>query len=264
MPLDPTLGELSDQQSMTHWPEQATPFQRFMDYAQQPAPPSPSAPWQEKINQALIKQDPRYVPSQPQQQQNWQQWVEQSLNFLPLGFLAGLNRPHAPIISGNPEKLALLEKLMKQNTPLNQMAKKLEVSEKSLRRHLNEAQGVRVRRKGLAWNDPKLIEQYKDMIDKGFTMEQMAEKLGTGISSVHDQLYRLSAEGHFDYAPKGGTRTPSMPSFDLPGEATGDPEYEKALADFLQGQQSSPARLPEINMPSLEELFDQLTTKRKP
>lgn len=260
MPIDPTLGELSDQQSMTHYAPQPNLARPYLDAAS-----NFFAPF---FNPAAHGGVTGALEGAGYQLPDWATAPQSVLNnpSANQAFLleSGINLPHAPIISGSPEKLALLENLMKQKMPLIEMAKKLGVSEKSLRRHLNEAQGVRVRRKGLAWNDPKLIEQYKDMIAKGFTMEQMAAKLGTGISSVHDQLYRLSAEGHFNYAPKGGTRTPSMPSFDLPGEAAGDPEYEKALAKFLQGQQSSPARLPEINVPSLEELFDQLTTKRKP
>lgn len=105
MPLDPTLGELSDQQlrppaqpaplsqddisSMTHQPQpqRPNPVKDFIDYAQQPVPASP-APWQEKIDQAAIRQNPGYIPVQPPEQKNWQNWIEQALNFMPAG-LAG-------------------------------------------------------------------------------------------------------------------------------------------------------------------------------
>lgn len=87
MPFDPTLGELSDQQSMTHGPEQSGPLKSFFDYARQPASPAPPFPGEEKINRAMTRQDPRYVPAQPPRQQNWQRWIEESLNFLPFGFI---------------------------------------------------------------------------------------------------------------------------------------------------------------------------------
>lgn len=89
MPLDPTLGELSDQQSsqnaasMTHGPEQPGPLKGFFDYARQPVPPQ-TPPWQEKINQAMVRQDPHYIPPQPLPQQNWQHWIETATGFVPL------------------------------------------------------------------------------------------------------------------------------------------------------------------------------------
>lgn len=121
MPIDPTLNELSGQQQppqllppqqlgggldqlaqsqMTHQPKQPNPvgntIKGFLDYANQYAPPPEPAPWDSKINQAITRQDPRYVPSTPSPQHNWQSWMENSLNFIPLfGNTLKLNRvPH--------------------------------------------------------------------------------------------------------------------------------------------------------------------------
>lgn len=166
-----------------------------------------------------------------------------------------------PTVARDPKMAGQIDKMLKQNLPYAQIISRLGISDKTLRRYLSEIGSAR---RGASWNDPQRIQQYKDMIANGFTAKQMATALKTGERTVYDQLYRLTEEGHLNFVPQGGTRTPGMPSFNLSGEAAGDPEYEKALAEFLQGQQSSPARLPEINVPSLEELFDQLTTKRKP
>lgn len=298
MPLDPTLGELSDQQSMTHEPEQPGPLKSFFDYARQPAPPRAPEPWEEKINQAIIKQDPRYVPAQSPQQQNWQRWAEEALG-LPFGFIGSLKwttseiatlqrmmesgqfsasqlpgrtpisiarkmedlasqpierarQKGAPVISGNQEKIdQLMQMMSSQNITVYQMAEKLGVSEKSLRRYLSDELNVRIRKAfGSDWDNPQRIKQYKEMIAEGWSQEQMAKKLGTHVGTVGRQLAILNRAGIVDYTPMGGARTPSLPSFNFPEEAAGDPEYERALTQFLQGQQA----LPEVNVPTLEEL----------
>lgn len=272
---------------MTHGPEQPGPLKGFFDYARQPAPPAQPQPWQEKINQAISKQDPRYVPTQPPQQQNWQRWTEKALS-LPFGFIGSLKwtpseiatlqrmmesgqfsasqlpgrtpvsitrkmedlasqpierarQRGAPVISADQEKTnQLMQMLSSQNMTVSQMAERLGVSEKSVRRYIADELNIRVKNAfGSDWDNPERIKQYKDMVAKGWSQEQIAKKLRTHVGTVGRQLAILNRAGIIDYAPAGGMRTPSMPSFNLPGEATGDPEYEKILMEFLQNLQKT-------------------------
>lgn len=153
--------------------------------------------------------------------------------------IKGTYQKGAPIISADQEKIdQLMQMLSSQNMTIPQMAEKLGVSEKSVRRYMSDELNIRAKNAfGSDWSNPERIKQYKDMVAQGWSQEQMAKKLGTHVGTVGKQLAALNRAGIIDYTPAGGTRTPSLPSFNLPGEAAGDPEYEKALSQFLSTQQ---------------------------
>lgn len=83
-------------------------------------------------------------------------------------------------------------------------------------------------------NDPDRVAQIDEMMKKGLTFDQMTAEMGD-VSSRSLRRY-VNENLKTRLMKPTGPNTPGMPSFNLPGESVGDPEYEKALADFLQSQ----------------------------
>lgn len=140
----------------------------------------------------------------------------------------------SPTVAGNPKMVETINRLMKLDPNMThaQLASRIGMSERSVRRYVRENLGQA--RRDVTWIDPERQQLYMDMIAHGFNLSQMAKKLGIAESTVRDQVWRLVQEGHFDYTPQGGIRTPSMPSFSFKGQvAAGDPEYERALQTYL-------------------------------
>jgi predicted transcriptional regulator len=72
------------------------------------------------------------------------------------------------------------------------------------------------------------------MVKRGYSLPDMAKALNKNEGTVSKQLQMLNKSGDVKWTPKGGTRTPSMPTFefkDKPGEI--DENYIKALEKYL-------------------------------
>lgn len=141
-------------------------------------------------------------------------------------------------IRNDPERTGqLMEMLAKGGKSQAQMADELGVSERTVRRYMTDELDVRASR-GTDWNDPERIEAYKTMAGQGWSVRQMGNSLGINEGTVSRQLAKMREAGHLpDYAPMGGTRTPSMPQLKSQGGPAPDldagRDFAKALAAFM-------------------------------
>lgn len=157
-----------------------------------------------------------------------------------------VRQPGAPAVVKDEEKVTqLMDMLAKGKMTTGQMADRLGVSERTLRRYMSEDLQIRQRGKDI-WKDPRRIEQYKEMVAKGWSQNQMAKALGMDVSGVSQQLKLLREAGELEYVPQAGVRTPSMPVFSFAEDDTalGDLEYEKELAAFLARRQAGQGARP--------------------
>lgn len=272
MPIDPTLGELSEQwspqdiASMTHGPAQPNPVRPYVQAA-----PRAAFDFAQGGLTGIIPDLHQDMPS-------------------PIDAIGrlfqGQTAHDALSVSGgvpaieafwSPRDLGILKKIYSANIDPNTFSGLIQryFPERSIQSIRNKAFELGLKRPEIPpyvrqpgspsiANDPARVAQIKNMLKRGLTFDQMAAEMGDVSARSIRRYVNENLKTRLLKKSDPGAAKPSMPSFNLPGEAAGDPEYEKALLDFLQGQQSSPANLPEINVPGLEELFDQLTTKRKP
>ena len=158
-----------------------------------------------------------------------------TVSGMPQRTVPGKVNQFGPSFSNRPEDVARMQEMLSKGKTLNEISEELGVGPRVLRRYSTDELGIRQRGPQLQ-DDPKTIARYQDMVKRGFSQRQMAEKIGTNVGTVSKQLNALRKAGKIDYVPGGGTRTPSMPRFEFkdkkPGEI--DEDYIKALEKYLK------------------------------
>jgi len=158
-----------------------------------------------------------------------------TVSGMPQSTAPGAANQFGPSFSNRPELVQRFMKMLNEGKPLSEIAKEMEVGERTLRRYSTDELGIRQRSPQLK-DDPKTTARYQNMVKRGLSQRQMAEKTGTNVGTVSKQLNALRKAGKIDYVPGGGTRTPSMPRFEFkdkkPGEI--DEDYIKALEKYLK------------------------------
>lgn len=85
-------------------------------------------------------------------------------------------------------------------------------------------------------NDPQRVAQIDKMIKKGMTFDQMAMEMGDVSTRTLRRYINENLKTRLLKKNDPSANIPSMPQFNFPkGEVTtGDPEYERALMQYLQ------------------------------
>jgi DNA-binding CsgD family transcriptional regulator len=138
-----------------------------------------------------------------------------------------------PTLHERPDDVSRLMDLMSKGKNQREIATEMGIGERTVRRFQSEQLGTQQKATTIH-NDPDLIKQYQDMVKNGFSLRQMAAKLGKNEGTVSRQLQILNKSGAIKWTPGGGVRTPSMPTFQFKNEPWEiNEDYIKSLEKYL-------------------------------
>jgi DNA-binding NarL/FixJ family response regulator len=144
-----------------------------------------------------------------------------------------------PSIAGDTEKIAKLMQMIDAGMGQRAIAKELGVGRSSVQRYLQdqlqlkEMPGVQP-----SFWDVGNTDQLKELLASGLSQAKIADRLGTSTGNISSKMERLQKAGELSNYSRDPT--PTMPALrfmqkQIPdGMPEGDPEYERALAAFLQ------------------------------